>query len=262
MHEACLEAAIEYQHLGFSVIPIRVTWNGKKFEKRPALRSWVDYQKTRPTEQRLRYWWGEFPDACPGIITGAISGISVVDVDSRENIPDLMTPLVHTISGGSHYYCKYDSSLVNRSNKDIKIDIRSEGGLVVAPPAHCGDAHYAWDPLFPMNAENLACLATVPEEIAKLFSQRLTGTANADWGKIVKGASEGDRHKFLLSLTGLLFSKMPQEYWKDVERIVNLYNEHYCVPPKASWEIAKIIKYCAEKQLTAPKHGWSSIKRL
>ncbi len=61
---------------GFCVIPLLP--NGKK----PA-RKWKRFQTERPTDAELVEWFGE-NDFEPANVTGAISGITVIDCDSAE----------------------------------------------------------------------------------------------------------------------------------------------------------------------------------
>ncbi len=91
-----------------------------------------------------------------GIITGKISGVSVVDIDTKDDgkltyeaikmlIGDDKPVVVRTGSGGLHLYYKYDAELrtaakcisikANNVIKKVGIDIRNDGGQVVAPPS-------------------------------------------------------------------------------------------------------------------------------
>lgn len=70
-----LSKAMEYLSQGYSVIPL-------KSDKTPRLVSWKEYQDRLPTEAEVETWWQTWPSAGIGIVTGKISGISVVDVDT------------------------------------------------------------------------------------------------------------------------------------------------------------------------------------
>jgi putative DNA primase/helicase len=72
-----LTAALSYQRQGFSVIPIQPR------EKKPLVH-WEPYQKQRTTEEEIKVWWSKWPDANVGIVTGAISGLVVIDLDAVE----------------------------------------------------------------------------------------------------------------------------------------------------------------------------------
>lgn len=135
MTKTKLTEALQYAEVyGFSVFPV-----GK--DKRPLLSSWKEYQEKKADEKQIRDWWKKFPDANIGIVTGKISGISVVDVDvhkggSRDPFPK--TYAVKTGNGGYQLYYRYQEGLSISANAYPQfpfVDIRSDGGYVVAPPS-------------------------------------------------------------------------------------------------------------------------------
>src|SRR5690349_15924428 len=100
-------------------------------------------------EAQINAWWQQWPDANVGIATGQISGIVVLDIDVAKGAhsADLLfggvdqtvftTPKVKT-GGGLHFYYKYPigHDIRNSASKLGKfIDVRGEGGYVVAPPS-------------------------------------------------------------------------------------------------------------------------------
>jgi replicative DNA helicase len=115
--------------------------------------SWKEFQTRHPTEQEVTSWFNKWPDANIGIVTGKISGIVVFDLDSDHAVqyaedeggfPD--TPKVKT-GKGYHYYMRYPGFEVrNDVRKELDIDIRADGGYVVAPPSiHGSGNHYDWE---------------------------------------------------------------------------------------------------------------------
>jgi hypothetical protein len=91
-------------------------------------------------------WWHQWADANIGISTGMRSGILVVDVDPRNGgnqsykqlqieIPNaFVDPLeVRTGSGGVHLYFECPNPIPSRANIRPGIDIKADGGYVVAP---------------------------------------------------------------------------------------------------------------------------------
>ena len=69
-----LEAALFYERMGLSVIQL------KPNSKEP-LRAWQEFQRRRATAPEIQKWFQDFPNANLGIVTGAVSGIAVVDLD-------------------------------------------------------------------------------------------------------------------------------------------------------------------------------------
>ena len=67
-------AALRYLSLGWSVAPMQPRG------KRPLVR-WTTYQGRRATAGEVEQWFRRWPDANVGIVTGAVSGLLVLDVD-------------------------------------------------------------------------------------------------------------------------------------------------------------------------------------
>ncbi|MEZ6103871.1 MAG: bifunctional DNA primase/polymerase [Pirellulaceae bacterium] len=145
-----LHFAFEYFDRGWSIIPLVGKRPPKNF-------GWKRFQTERATLDDVKRW---FTPSCDGftnigIVTGAVSGITVVDCDTpndtkwwRENYP--ATPLAsRTGRGGAHLFYRASPILPigNRANilgRDI--DIRGDGGYVCAPPSvHPDtDVDYEW----------------------------------------------------------------------------------------------------------------------
>ena len=126
--------ANEYLSQGFSVIPLEP--RGKK----PIIK-WQKYQERYATMEELKAWFENTRNNI-GIVTGRISGITVVDCDSSE-AEELarklgMAPTYSVKTGkGRHFYFEYEPGTRNFQKRDDLpgIDLRSDGGYVVAPPS-------------------------------------------------------------------------------------------------------------------------------
>ena len=115
--------------------------------------------------QTIRDWWELDEDANIGIATGRISGLLVVDIDigSNKNGLDSLQKLevdfgplprdlvVRTGGGGFHHYLQMPAQPVSGSVSKIglHIDVRADGGYVVAPPSrHISGNLYTWENSF------------------------------------------------------------------------------------------------------------------
>ncbi len=116
---------------GWSVIPL------EKLGKKPMI-SWEQYQlKLAPLETIKG--WARF-NGNVGIITGALSGIVVLDLDSDEAIAEAKhrglpenTVVVQT-GRGEHWYFRHPGgTIANRAGIFAGADLRGDGGYVVAP---------------------------------------------------------------------------------------------------------------------------------
>jgi len=144
-------AALEYLRRGWSVIPAVAK------AKRPAL-PWKTYQSRLVSEETLRKWFDRSPDYNVSIVTGALSGLIVIDVDPRHggraslkqleqehgSLPDTVESV--TGGGGRHLYFAHPGGEIhNRTNIKPGIDLRGDGGCIVAPPSiHPSGKPYRW----------------------------------------------------------------------------------------------------------------------
>lgn len=139
--------ASEYRDRGYSVVPLR--------GKVPAI-AWAEYQHRRASLSMISTWFGERSKQQfnVGIVTGRVSSLIVVDLDDHDAETMWLrekpaSPLmVRTGSGGLHVYYRQPQDAVRNRVRVLghKIDIRGEGGLVVAPPSLHSKSHrpYFW----------------------------------------------------------------------------------------------------------------------
>lgn len=137
--------ALKYLEKGFSVIPV-------KTNKKPYI-SWEQFQKRLPTREEVTQWWTNWPFAMIGIITGAISGIDVIDTDNPEAdeelqgyLPDsFICPTQKTPGGGKHYVFTHGDGIRNSNDQSpFKFHVRGEGGYFIAAPSENGAGRYGW----------------------------------------------------------------------------------------------------------------------
>lgn len=155
MAETMLDAALGYAERGLAVFPLA---EGTKI---PCIKGGFT-QATTDAEQ-IRLFWTTRPMCNIGIATGGMSnGLVVVDVDlDNEKGEDGYVALrswedehgelpegacVTTPRGGMHLYFMSDEPFSCSTNADIGIDVRADGGFVVAPPSVRDDGRaYEWD---------------------------------------------------------------------------------------------------------------------
>jgi hypothetical protein len=136
---ANIAAAQNAVKAGCPVFPCRPT------DKSP----YVKWQSaaTTDSEEVIRLW-ERFPDAVPGLVTGILSGLAVIDLDIKNGKNgveafkmlgfslDEAGAVVQTAGGGLHlYYEQVDGSRNAQDKNAPGIDVRAEGGYVIAPGA-------------------------------------------------------------------------------------------------------------------------------
>ncbi len=162
----CLEAALEYAAKGWHVLPLHTvvavacTCSKRALcrsaGKHPRIETGEEHEAASVDTSVIRAWWRRWPTSNIGIVTGTRSGLVVVDVDpAKGGLISLekftaggafpKTPTVVTPSGGFHFYFKHPGGKVPcRVGLLPGIDIRGDGGLVVAPPSRHVRGVYGW----------------------------------------------------------------------------------------------------------------------
>lgn len=146
--DPALTAALEYAARGWRVVPI------KAGGKHPPMKAWQDNATNDPDTIRA-LWRGLYRGCGVGVATGASSGVWVLDVDDwdvlvaleSEHGPIPPTYTVVTGSGGIHHYFAMPANgqtITNANQLPTGIDVRGDGGQVVAPPTvHPNGTPYA-----------------------------------------------------------------------------------------------------------------------
>jgi hypothetical protein len=156
----CLSAAISYAAIGWHVFP--APRNEKKSHKSADHSGGRKWGKTTDPNE-IKRDFARWPEASVGIATGKDTKVWVVEADtpkghSVDGIASIRTleerhgPLPPTLmaespSGSIHRYFNYpeDREIRNTvSGVAPGIDVRGEGGMVIAPPSVRGDGSYVW----------------------------------------------------------------------------------------------------------------------
>lgn len=202
MANPLMQAALDYEAKGYSIIPL------KPKDKIPLIPSWAEYQVERADREQIGEWWRTWPNANIGIITGAISGLLVVDADSQEAATRIKANLgpmdgvgIAATGKGYHLYYKHaGSTMPNKAAIVPQVDFRGDGGYVVAPPSiHSTGRVYEWAK--PINGH----LRELPQEfIALLSAPAQVSKAPFDTKAALSGLPEGQRDQGLFKLAAKL----------------------------------------------------------
>ena len=186
------ELLAKYIRFGFNLIPV-------KADKKPAVASWTTFQTKRVTFDDFMEMFNTAKRkgiAVTGlaVITGKISGITVVDLDKGSANPfEVITPISQTGGGGKHYFFKYTERLSTTSNRDLKIDIRNDGGYALIPPSVTLKGNYVW-----LKDIDIS-LAEVPQSFIDSY---ISGVVKNKWS--FEGIEEGGRNNNSKSVIGAI----------------------------------------------------------
>lgn len=170
-----MQAALHYASMGLRVFPVKEGTKGSNGGQ--LLRSWKDEATT--DLNTVQVWWQQWPDADICIATG--NGLLVIDLDVKgkeDGISSLLnwvaingtmpaTAVAKTKSGGQHHYYMVKATYPNSRGFLPGIDIRSDGGYVVAPPS----GGYEWVNNYPIaEANQLVYNFLEKKDVQKVFT--------------------------------------------------------------------------------------------
>lgn len=236
------QAAVEYINMGLAVFPIKYK------DKIPLTRNGC---KDATTDAAIvKAWWQKYPNANVGIATGLKSGgLFVIDLDIDEDkgingyqtirdwerkngiLPDTWSSI--TGRGGYHLFFKSSKQITNRTGILEGVDIRGEGGYIVAPPSTHANGHkYEWE-YSPDDFE----LVEADEVVYKLLET--DKREKAESFKLPEIIISGKRNETIFRFACSLQAKgLPDEA---IEASVKAINETKCQPPLKDSELNTII---------------------
>jgi len=229
---ALLAAALDFAAAGMPVLPLA----GKVPRNRGGLTSASDDVLV------VAEWWRRWPDANVGVVTGTRSGYVVLDVDGAAGLRSLAelerrhgkieTAQVLTGSGGRHYWFRAPAGELRNSAGALGegLDVRGEGGYVVAPPSvHESGNVYRW-------TRELEHAVAWPEWLIADANERRNGKAAV--GEIV----EGTRDATLTSFAGSMRRRGMTE--PAILAALRVENER-CRPPLSERDLERIARSVA-----------------
>lgn len=259
-----ISAALAYAARGWAVFPLHGAAEGAcscgrtdcdRTAKHP--RTPNGLKDATKDEATIRKWWAEWPDANIGIATGAVSGLVVLDVDGEEGRATVkglelpISPLAETGRGRHVYFAHPGKPVQNQqkggwfSRKYPGLDIRGDGGYVVAPPSvHATGRTYSWHPELGPGTP----LAAWPDWLLADRDAR-KGPAPPLPEKIQKGK----RQPHLLSLAGSMRRRGAGE--SEILAALEAVNAARCDPPYERARLAALAKDVAKRYQPAEGCG-------
>lgn len=240
------EWALHYAEMGLAVFPLACR------DKVPAV---VGGCKVATTERTtIERWWDKNPQYNIGIATGnKSSGLVVIDLDVDKNkgidgydvlrdwqnkhgkLPETWQSI--TGRGGYHYFYKDAIVHSNRVGLYEGVDIRGEGGYIVAPPSvHPNGNIYEWEQ-GPEEYE-IAQVDNIVNDFLKGEKQRRDSEHKTNF-KVPELIPEGKRVDTIVRLIASLRTKGLDD--DAIKAAVRVENEKRCNPPLKEKELEKAV---------------------
>lgn len=261
-------------------------WHVKRKDHTPGktpVVAWSVYQTRLPTEAEWRAWWRQWAGRCNiGTLTGAVSGVLLLDVDCHDPAADgrttirtkgldvPRTPTVDTPSGGAHAWYAYPPDIKVGTLRNFQVrpewpglDARGDGGFAVFPPSlHVTGGTYDWRE----NTRDLP-LAPCPAWLIDAFRRERKGDDGGpavleenELARLWLGPwTEGQRHGVACRLIGHEMAYGHGESETAAKLI--LWNRAACMPPKTEDDIRAHVhdmfnRYGVEIPEPAPAEVW------
>lgn len=244
------EAALAYARRGLAVFPLA------ERSKVPCIAGGFKNATTDPAQ--IRAFWAHRPNANIGIATGGMSGGLVVidcDYDEARGEDGMRTVRSHeaaegefpdgacvtTPRGGEHIYLLADEPFDCSTDSDWGVDIRGDGGYVVAPPSiHPNGGMYEWD----MDIEDYG----IPKanSSALSFIRKLQGRKKGEAFKLPDTIGKGERNDTLFKLACSMQSRGEDD--DVIYAYCTAVNARKCKPPLADAEVEKIVEQALRYQ--------------
>jgi hypothetical protein len=179
----------------WSVIPLKP---GTKIPLIP----WTEYQSRLPTIKELETWFLNTKNNL-GVVTGKVSNLSVLDADSPEALAGVKHTSCITVltKRGRHSYFLHTGEANSASKIAEHIDVRGEGGFVVAPPSMVDGFRYRF--LSPVI--NHLRLDAFPRELLTNETTKSVAVKPADWiSEALSKLAEGNRNHTFSQIVGRL----------------------------------------------------------
>jgi len=191
-------------------------------------------------------WWQRWPGSNVGIATGKRSMLLVLDVDPRHGGVEQLLALqatggrlpatveVLTGGGGRHIYLRHVGTIGN-SSLALGVDVRCEGGYVVAPPSlHASGRRYDWEA---SSHPDEVLVASTPGWLVDLLSEprRKQSDAAVQDGAPIR---DGERNTTLASLAGTMRRRGMTT--SEIKAALLVVNQQRCEPPLGEGEVRDI----------------------
>ena len=237
--------AKDYLHDKLSVIPV-----GK--DKRPLI-SWKEFQTRFATEEEVDKWFDEYPDAQIGIVTGKISNLTVVDIEKGGDTSFLPqeTLIIQTGGGGWHYYFKYADGIMNSARIRELVDIRSEGGYVVAPPSETTKGFYVV-----LQTEELLDFPRHLFQQKPSYTPQAEGPVNPSLQHNIDeyiGYGKGQRNDQMTRYIGTVLRRVHGAEWDTTGLAIIREANKKNTPPLSDYELLQSFKSIRGREIMASK---------
>jgi len=205
-----------YREQGLSLIPIPHKTKAAKIK-------WEEYQRRRASEAEMDSWFGNNSTNLAIVCGGVSANLVVVDCDTEEKYFEVKqiieeklgldnlenhTPVVKT---GKGYHIYFRTATPVKSVKFPRLDIKGEGGYVLAPPSiHPNGSIYNFVNSNVTDILSITSMADMGIDVKRKLD--LPKSSQPNWvSEALQGVAEGERNDTCFRLAGYFKEHLPQD---------------------------------------------------
>ena len=223
--------------------------SGKAVDGWEKKKGWTPFKTARQKEFYYKKWINDPELTGIGVVTGAVSNITVVDEDNYKEggkTFNVASPLIsRTTSGGRHHYFKYNENIATTGlKKGVFIEIKSKGGFIVLPPSLVYNKEkeikaYKW---ISDKVKNIEDLPTLEQGAIAYLTPPKTEVKRTVLSELLN-VDIGDQHHSLRTYANSQLATHKEEDWPFVYTTIREAAKTYN-PPHPENRVEKILQDC------------------
>jgi len=226
------------------------------------------YKDASSDPNQIKIWWENHPNANIGLATGKDANLVVIDVDVKNDVGGMEsleqlenecgrfdTLMVHSPSGGRHYYFKYpqgNPSIGCRTNLRSGIDIRANGGYIIAAGSTIDGIPYQFK-------DKDKEIAELPDELLKILTTKSIKPKSISRNQVYNASQKDD-------LMGIKKGRRDDTIFKhscvlrendvpyNIAESQVLTIAHNCIPPFSDNKAIKCLRSAFSRVKPKPKN--------
>lgn len=254
--------ADKYYHSGWNVIPLF------NYSKNPAtatnlfptyrnydgreVKGWEPFKTRRITPDEHELFFHKNKPTGLGVVTGMVSGITVIDVDKYKGgvvqWKKESANVSKTASGGLHFFYKYNP-IVRTTGlvKDVFIEIKNDGGVIILPPTQIKKdgniLSYQWVRCNKNTDETIYISDEINlDDISHIKKTKEGENVKTELSDLLR-VPHGQKHTALLTLCNKMYARFPQSDWDIADQFIFSASQKY-QPPADKRHVLQTMRDC------------------
>lgn len=225
---------------------------------------WKKAQTEKQNPDQAIDYFAKHPEKNVGIVTGKLSNLTVIDIDVKPDTDQAQLQsflarynslwTVKTGGGGFHLYFKWapvKNAVRVPNDFGLLLDIRSDGGFVVAPPSKTKASYEFLNTDDPVTTIILKeSLPDFPEDLLVSVERATNPHSAQTWKSVVECTITGNRNVNATTMIGKVLVGFAPKDWNVIALpLLKAWNHTFVSPPLEDPEFQTIFESVAGREL-------------